>query len=201
MTEVTGYRYIACARSIERRNGLVPSSDQLDRDSHDVFNFLCWDQPVMQTWSSSTWGSIANIRFAPIQAAPPHGRPKLQMEKNEEFLQSGKLTRIADAVTPQQANITWSQKPVLSQSPAQYALRMLDSARAATKVTPDTVLRHLQFISSHCARIPKQELQTYTTDIKECYEYLEKRINTHFHISPDSVVWLNVKAEDLWGLS
>ena len=189
---ISGPTYLECARSIERRNSQTILDDQMESDACDVFDHLCYDYHEMRSWY--TWGSLREIRFAPIQEVDSSSsQSPLKSKRREEFRQQNKLVAISDAVDPKFEGISWAVKPVLRKQMGSLALQNITSEKPM--VTPTTVIEHLEFLSSHREEIIENELPTRISEIKEAYEYLEGRIDTST-IPESALIWLNIENKD-----
>jgi len=193
ITDVSGHTYLECARSIERRNSQTTSDDQIESDSHTVFDHLRWDRQEMNSWT--IWGPLLAIRFAPIQEAiTPEGQSQLRNKQREKFRQQHKLVAISEAVDPKFEGLSWTVKPVLWRQMSSLALQKITSKKPM--VTPATVIGHLEFLASHREEITENELPTRISEIKGAYEYLEGKIPS-YTIQKSALIWLNIDNEDL----
>ncbi|RPA98543.1 hypothetical protein L873DRAFT_1687439 [Choiromyces venosus 120613-1] len=189
---VSGPTYIECARSIERRNNQTIPDNQIETDSHVVFEHLRWDHQEMRSWR--IWDELLQIRFAPVQEVISSGQSPLRMKQKEKFRQWNKLIAISAAVDPKYEKISWSQKAVLRGGMGPLPLRLLNSKKPM--ITPTIVIKHLEFLSSNREEITKQELPTRISEIKAAYEYLEEEI-PNYTIQKTALIWLNIENDDL----
>ena len=193
ITDVSGPTYLECARSIERRNSQIFCDDQIESDSHTVFDYLRWDYPEMHSWS--IWDPLLKISFAPIQEAiTSPGQSLLRNKQKEKFRQRNKLVAISEAVDPKFEGISWTVKPILRGGMGSLALKNITSEKPM--VTPTTVIGHLEFLASHREEITENELPTRISEIKEAYEYLEEKIPS-YTIPKNALIWLNIENEDI----
>ena len=197
ITDVSGQTYLECARSIERRNSQTSPDDQIESDSHTVFDYLRWDYPEMHSWS--IWGPLLKIRFAPIQEAiTSSGQSQLKTKQKEKFRQRNKLVAIEEAVDPKFEGISWTVKPVLREQMGSLALKKITSKNSM--VTPATVIEHLEFLASHREEITESELPTRISEITKAYEYLQEKIPS-YTIQKSALIWLNIENEDIGNMT
>ena len=197
ITNVSGPTYLECARSIERRNNQAIPDDQIESDSHTVFDRLRWDYPEMHSWS--IWEPLLKIRFAPIQEAiTSSGQSQLRSKQNSKFRQRNKLVAISEAVDPKFEGLSWSVKPVLWKQMGSLALQKITSKNPM--ITPTTVMGHLEFLASHREEITENELPTRISEIKEAYEYLEGKMPS-YTIQESALIWLNIENENVGNMT
>jgi len=198
ITDVSGQTYLECARSIERRNSQTSpddqiESDQIESDSHTVFDYLRWDYQEMRNWT--IWGPLLKIRFAPIQEViTSSGQSQLRSKQKEKFRQRNKLVAIEEAVDPKFEEISWTVKPVLWEQMGSMALQKITAKNPM--VSPTTVIEHLEFLASHREELTESELLTRVSEITKAYEYLQEKIPS-YTIQESALIWLNIENEDI----
>lgn len=192
--EITDEIYLECVHSIERRRNESPNEDrQLINDAQTVFKHLSWDDPKMQSWNPGTWivlrrTSVVTVKTE-LRDSPEYRRPQMR-----NLLQDGNFTTLERAVTPEYTNIAWSQSPTLTNQLGSFVRSCIPNTGVPS---PETVLRHLVFLSENRGIVAQQEIPAYVADVKACYENLQDRIPS---LPPPDLkvkIWFNVNAEDI----
>lgn len=196
---ITDSRYLACARSIQRR-GAQTDNHSLWEDAKTVFQYLAWDTPDIRLWSSITWRDLPRIPFVPTGTVSP-ANPSHRTSRMQELSGNTKFTTLIDGIVPDYIDIAWSQCPIFYTSPSSFVLGKLPTRGIPSS---GTVLRHLMFLSNNRFNVTKMQIPEYSKDIKLCYMYLLRRMpvaSDDIRTSVETDIWFNVESDDIQYMS
>lgn len=192
---ITQRSYLACAHAIQQRETEPGAQDDsLISDARTVYEYLCYDDREMGSWSSKGWRDLSNTSFVPAKTDftdLPH-----RISKMKRLLGGRRLVSMAEAILPDYVNCAWSQYPVLERPPSPVVLRNLPNLGL---LPADTVLNHLVFLSTNRNKVSATQIPAYVTDIREAYRFLQDNPGPvgELSVPPTADIWFNADESEV----
>lgn len=184
--------YRKCVRGIAETDPL--NDTELLNRAKIVFSFLKYELPsVHKVCSESDWDLIVRTEFVPAFYPPDSGFRAATIGR---LLGSARLITLVDGVSRSDLPLCWSQRPAFSENPCSYVLGKIPGRG---RPTPETVFRHLRFMSENAGSFEPNMIRYSVEEVVECYRYLQNW-REPFCVPKDcanSPVWFNAVEKDV----
>lgn len=188
--------YRKCARGIvQQAAGTDVLNDiELIKRAKIVFGFLKYEtRGLERVCSQNDWELIVRTEFVPTPYPEGSG---LRSTTIRRLAGPTRLITLVDGVSRTYSSICWSQKPVFSEDPCSYVLTQIPGRG---RPTPETVFRHLRFMSKNAGSLEPNMISDYVGGVVESYRYLQSW-REPFCVPDDcadSPIWFNADEKDV----
>jgi len=186
--------YRQCALGIEEQAAATPVSQlgPVIERAKTVHDFLLWETTEMRSvYNDPTWSQMVGIAFVP--ALCPKGND-FRNTTMRGLLPSNRLIKLSEGVEERYMAICWSQKPVFLKEPSP---NVLSRTPGSGRPTPQTVIKHLRFLSDNAKNVEKGKIPQHVADVRECYRYLQTCGEPVSVPDDNSVIWFNTDEKDV----